>query len=66
MGERTYKVKCPHCGKEVEHDSSELGPYFPFCSERCKMVDLGKWMSEEHKIQSPASEQTGGNSANEA
>lgn len=41
-------VKCPTCSKEVEwNDSAE---FRPFCSERCKLIDLGQWASEEHAI----------------
>jgi uncharacterized protein len=29
------------------------GPYGPFCSKRCKLVDLGKWFSEEHVVSKP-------------
>lgn len=29
------------------------GKFSPFCSERCKMVDLGKWLGEEYRIASP-------------
>jgi hypothetical protein len=43
-------MKCPICKKEVA-----LGaPDFPFCSERCRMLDLGKWASEEYRISEPA------------
>jgi len=39
-------LKCPMCKKEVA-----LGePDFPFCSERCRLIDLGKWASEEYRI----------------
>ena len=42
------KVKCPTCEKEVEWNSD--AQYRPFCSERCKMIDLGQWATEEHAI----------------
>jgi endogenous inhibitor of DNA gyrase (YacG/DUF329 family) len=42
------KVKCPNCEKSVEW--SDQSPDRPFCSERCKMIDLGQWASEEHAI----------------
>ena len=42
------KVKCPTCEKEVEWNSD--AKYRPFCSERCKMIDLGQWATEEHAI----------------
>ena len=44
------KIDCPHCGKTFEYQSVKDYPHFPFCSERCKMVDLGKWFDGEHKI----------------
>jgi len=41
---------CPICKKEVQ-----LGdPDFPFCSERCRIVDLGNWSAEKYRIPSPA------------
>lgn len=43
-------MKCPMCKKEVE-----LGaPDFPFCSERCRILDLGNWSAEKYVISSPA------------
>lgn len=46
-------IKCRKCGKEIfYHDPSDV-PWFPFCSERCKLVDLGKWLDEEHRISTP-------------
>lgn len=41
-------VRCPTCQRAVEW--SERSPFRPFCSERCKMVDLGAWFAEEHKV----------------
>ena len=41
---------CPTCQKKGPW--REL-PSSPFCSERCKMVDLGKWLGEEYRISSP-------------
>ena len=44
-------VKCPICSKEVEAgDKKELPPSFPFCSQRCRLIDLGKWLDEEYRI----------------
>ena len=42
-------VTCPQCEKEVLWDK-EASPYRPFCSERCKLVDLGQWASESYSI----------------
>ena len=42
------KIDCPHCGKE---DTWYLKNRFkPFCSARCKLIDLGEWASESRKI----------------
>jgi endogenous inhibitor of DNA gyrase (YacG/DUF329 family) len=44
-------MKCPTC-KKVE---TKLGdPDFPFCSERCRLLDLGAWASEKYVISTPA------------
>lgn len=39
--------KCPTCNKPVQWQDN---PFRPFCSERCKLVDLGKWVSEEYRV----------------
>jgi endogenous inhibitor of DNA gyrase (YacG/DUF329 family) len=41
-------VACPQCGKEVAW--SKDNRYRPFCSERCKMIDLGQWANEGYRI----------------
>jgi uncharacterized protein len=45
-------VKCPTCGRSIEW--SEQSPFRPFCSERCRIIDLGAWLTEKHAI--PGSE----------
>jgi len=42
-------LKCPGCKKEVKNRA----PDFPFCSERCRLLDLGKWASGAYVISSP-------------
>ncbi len=50
-------VKCPTCKREIEWSASD---YRPFCSERCKLIDLGAWLSEKHAIPgNPAPEDPG-------
>jgi endogenous inhibitor of DNA gyrase (YacG/DUF329 family) len=41
-------VDCPTCGKKVEW--SEKNKFRPFCSERCKQIDLGAWAEEKYSI----------------
>lgn len=44
-------VICPHCGKEHRWDTNNA--FRPFCSERCKMIDLGRWANEEYRVAQP-------------
>lgn len=44
-------VTCPQCGTPVEW--SAANPFRPFCSERCKLIDLGAWASEQYRIAVP-------------
>ena len=46
---RSVKVRCPICKKAVQRSAAN----FPFCSERCRTIDLGKWASGEYVISSP-------------
>jgi uncharacterized protein len=43
-------VRCPICKKEVAFDD----PNMPFCSDRCRIIDLGNWASEKYVISTPA------------
>jgi uncharacterized protein len=49
------KFRCPICKKTTD---SETIPEFPFCSERCKLLDLGNWSSEKYVISEPAIDDT--------
>jgi endogenous inhibitor of DNA gyrase (YacG/DUF329 family) len=41
------RIKCPRCGTFTEWDDN---PYRPFCSSRCRAVDLGAWVDEEYRV----------------
>lgn len=41
-------VTCPTCQRPVEW--SEASPWRPFCSERCRLIDFGAWVSERRSI----------------
>ena len=43
-------VPCPACKRK---GSWFAGPHAPFCSRRCRLIDLGKWFGEEHAISEP-------------
>jgi uncharacterized protein len=51
------KIKCPRCGKETTFENN---PHRPFCSERCKLVDLGNWISEKYAIPNPEPQEENG------
>ncbi|MGH8275844.1 MAG: DNA gyrase inhibitor YacG [Steroidobacteraceae bacterium] len=43
----SVRVKCPTCRRELQW---EAAPWRPFCSERCRLIDLGAWLSEQRAI----------------
>lgn len=47
----TTIVDCPNCKSKVAWLPENT--FKPFCSERCKLIDLGEWASENHKISQP-------------
>lgn len=49
-------VRCPQCGGASEWSTDN--PFRPFCSERCKLIDLGAWANESYKV--PVQEQDKG------
>ena len=46
------KLKCPICKKPVTKAAED----FPFCSERCRVIDLGKWASGQYVVSSPVTD----------
>ena len=50
-------VECPTCKAPVEW--GEQSPYRPFCSERCKQIDLGAWASESYRIAGQPTDEDG-------
>lgn len=43
-------MRCPICRKSVEPEGTHRPPTFPFCSDRCKLIDLGRWLSGKYSI----------------
>ena len=52
------KVRCPQCGGDSLW--SPDNPWRPFCSERCKQIDLGAWASETYRIAGQVSDEEAG------
>jgi len=49
---RIVKLRCPICKKNVKTTDAD----FPFCSDRCRIIDLGKWASGAYVIASPVTD----------
>ncbi|WAU73211.1 DNA gyrase inhibitor YacG [Acinetobacter sp. TR11] len=47
---------CPRCGEASTWEANE---FRPFCSERCKLIDLGAWASDEYKLPTQDTPQAG-------
>ena len=44
-------MRCPICRKELDPgDADRQGSFYPFCSERCKLIDLGRWLGGKYQI----------------
>ncbi len=50
-------VKCPNCGKETYFEGN---PFRPFCSQRCRFLDLGAWMSGTYRLAAEKQKDEGG------
>jgi endogenous inhibitor of DNA gyrase (YacG/DUF329 family) len=47
-------LRCPICDREMSGVGPEQWPDLPFCSARCKLIDLGRWLGEKYSV--PAEE----------
>jgi hypothetical protein len=55
------KIKCPQCGLSTIYSSEN--PHRPFCSERCRIMDLGQWADGTYRI--PVNQSPDSNESNE-
>ncbi len=52
------KFSCPICKQTVEKPADGRGnPDFPFCCERCRLLDLGNWAAGKYRVRGPAAEE---------
>ncbi|HJU22956.1 MAG TPA: DNA gyrase inhibitor YacG [Casimicrobiaceae bacterium] len=54
---KTRIVKCPQCNADVPWTAQSK--WRPFCSERCKLIDLGAWASDRYRIETPEAPENG-------
>ena len=43
-----FRPRCPTCDMLVESDPANK--FLPFCGQRCRLIDLGRWLNEEHRL----------------
>lgn len=46
---------CPICGSSMPGNWQDY-PDYPFCSKRCRLVDLGRWLNEDYRVPEPQSD----------
>ncbi len=51
------KVTCPICDKGMDGQGPKEWPQWPFCSPRCRTIDLGRWLGGDYRIATPAREE---------
>lgn len=49
------QIKCPQCGRLTVYSTENTAR--PFCSERCKLIDLGAWADESYKVPAPKNQE---------
>lgn len=49
LGEPMTEARCSTCGREMPGERANW-PQFPFCSARCRQIDLGRWLGEVYRI----------------
>ena len=47
-------IRCPICDQAMDNQGPKEWPEWPFCSKRCRLVDLGRWLSGTYRIETPA------------
>jgi endogenous inhibitor of DNA gyrase (YacG/DUF329 family) len=47
-------ISCRRCDKVLQYERLKDLPFFPFCSKKCRLLDLGKWFDGEHRIEGNA------------
>jgi uncharacterized protein len=51
------QVRCPICKRPMQGQGPKEWPAFPFCSARCRLLDLGRWLGEEYRVATDTGEE---------
>lgn len=54
MNTKLENIQCPTCGKNGTWTAENA--FRPFCSDRCKLIDLGEWADEKHRVPGEAAD----------
>jgi endogenous inhibitor of DNA gyrase (YacG/DUF329 family) len=46
-------VRCPICERSMQGSGPREWPHWPFCSRRCQLIDLGRWLGGTYRIEAP-------------
>jgi uncharacterized protein len=57
------RLACPICRRQTEREGNSA---FPFCSDRCRLIDLGRWLGEEYRVPAEPDEQIPGGDAGDS
>jgi uncharacterized protein len=63
------KSKCPVCEKVIDEATRQVsrkGKFYPFCSNRCKLIDLGKWLDGNYRIPAVEDDKAGEDAAEQS
>jgi len=47
-------IRCPICDEPMAPPGRKNWPHWPFCTRRCKLIDLGRWLGGTYRIELPA------------
>ena len=51
------RVRCPICDRLMQGQGPAEWPQLPFCSDRCRLIDLGRWLGESYRVPADATEE---------
>ena len=54
----TQPEKCRTCRQSLPSKARENLPFYPFCSQRCRLLDMGQWFDEKYRLHQPGTDET--------
>ena len=47
------QARCPICDRDIAGDTPRDMPFHPFCGNRCRLIDLGRWLDQRYALPAP-------------